>query len=33
MAKVNAAIAEARKSGTLGTLSQKWLRAPLPADF
>ncbi|MBC8924243.1 transporter substrate-binding domain-containing protein, partial [Escherichia coli] len=33
MQKVNDAIAGARKSGTLNSLSQKWLHAALPADL
>jgi polar amino acid transport system substrate-binding protein len=33
MQKVNDAIASAKKNGVLNALSQKWLRAPLPADL
>ena len=33
MQKVNDAIASAKKNGTLNTISQKWLRAPLPTDL
>jgi polar amino acid transport system substrate-binding protein len=32
-AKVDETIAKARKDGTMNAISQKWLRAPLPADF
>jgi polar amino acid transport system substrate-binding protein len=32
-AKVDETIAKARKDGTLNAISQKWLRAPLPADL
>jgi len=32
-AKVDATIAKARKDGSMNAISQKWLRAPLPADF
>jgi len=31
--KIDETIARARKDGTLNTISQKWLRAPLPADL
>lgn len=31
--KVNALIAQGIKDGTLNTLSQQWLKAPLPSDF
>ncbi|MGF6598580.1 polar amino acid transport system substrate-binding protein [Paraburkholderia sp. GAS448] len=31
--KVNETIARARKDGTMNTISEKWLRAPLPADL
>ncbi|AIP81782.1 transporter substrate-binding domain-containing protein [Burkholderia pseudomallei] len=31
--KVNEAIANAKKDGTMNAISQKWLRAPLPADL
>lgn len=31
--KVNEVIATAKTDGSLNTLSQKWLREPLPADF
>ncbi|TAL93741.1 MAG: transporter substrate-binding domain-containing protein [Paraburkholderia sp.] len=31
--KVDEAIAKARKDGTMNTISQKWLRTPLPADL
>lgn len=33
LAKVNEIIAKAKTSGELGKLSEKWLKAPLPADF
>jgi len=32
-AKVDETIAKARKDGTMNAISQKWLRAPLPAEF
>ncbi|SMG59110.1 transporter substrate-binding domain-containing protein [Paraburkholderia susongensis] len=32
-AKVDDTIAKARKDGTMNAISQKWLRAPLPADL
>ncbi|MCC8397567.1 transporter substrate-binding domain-containing protein [Paraburkholderia sp. MMS20-SJTR3] len=32
-AKVDETIAKARKDGTMNAISQKWLRAPLPADL
>ena len=32
-AKVDDAIAAAKKDGTMNAISQKWLRAPLPADL
>lgn len=32
-AKVDDAIAAAKKDGTMNSISQKWLRAPLPADL
>ncbi|HEY2606757.1 MAG TPA: transporter substrate-binding domain-containing protein [Paraburkholderia sp.] len=31
--KVDETIAKARKDGTMNAISQKWLRAPLPADL
>jgi polar amino acid transport system substrate-binding protein len=31
--KIDETIARARKDGTLNTISEKWLRAPLPADL
>lgn len=31
--KVDEAIATAKKDGTMNSISQKWLRAPLPADL
>ena len=31
--KVNETIARARKDGTMNAISEKWLRAPLPADL
>ncbi|RZF27928.1 transporter substrate-binding domain-containing protein [Paraburkholderia sp. UYCP14C] len=31
--KVDEAIAQARKDGTLNSMSQKWLKAPLPANL
>jgi polar amino acid transport system substrate-binding protein len=31
--EVDAAIAQAKKDGTLNTLSMKWLKAPYPADL
>ncbi|WP_028312761.1 transporter substrate-binding domain-containing protein [Derxia gummosa] len=33
LAKVNAAIAEAKKDGSLNAIALKWLHAPLPADL
>ncbi|QCP52353.1 transporter substrate-binding domain-containing protein [Trinickia violacea] len=33
MQKVNDAIANAKKDGTMNAISQKWLRTPLPADL
>ncbi|CAG9268464.1 ABC-type amino acid transport/signal transduction systems, periplasmic component/domain [Paraburkholderia unamae] len=33
MQKVNDAISGAKKNGTLNTISQKWLRTPLPTDL
>lgn len=33
LAKVNEIIGKAKASGELGKLSEKWLKAPLPADF
>ncbi|CAN5409846.1 transporter substrate-binding domain-containing protein [soil metagenome] len=33
LAKVNALLAESKKDGSLGKISQKWLGAPLPADL
>jgi polar amino acid transport system substrate-binding protein len=33
MQKVNEAIANAKKDGTMNAISQKWLRTPLPADL
>jgi polar amino acid transport system substrate-binding protein len=33
MQKVNDAIGSAKKDGTLNTISQKWLRAPLPTNL
>ncbi|MGF6960208.1 polar amino acid transport system substrate-binding protein [Paraburkholderia youngii] len=32
-AKVDETISKARKDGTMNAISQKWLRAPLPADL
>ncbi|MFM2486174.1 transporter substrate-binding domain-containing protein [Celerinatantimonas yamalensis] len=32
-AKINALITQALQDGTLSSISQKWLKAPLPADF
>jgi len=32
-AKVNALIAQALKDNTLNSLSEKWMKAPLPADL
>ena len=31
--KIDETIAKARKDGTMNAISQKWLRAPLPADL
>ena len=31
--KVNAVIAEAKASGELSTIAEKWLKTPLPADL
>jgi polar amino acid transport system substrate-binding protein len=31
--KIDDTIARARKDGTMNEISQKWLRAPLPADL
>jgi polar amino acid transport system substrate-binding protein len=33
MAKINEIIAEAKASGELNTISEKWLKAPLPANI
>jgi polar amino acid transport system substrate-binding protein len=33
LAKVNEVIAKAKSDGTLAKLSEKWLKAPLPAEF
>jgi polar amino acid transport system substrate-binding protein len=33
LAKVNAAIAQAKADGTLNTMSKKWFGAPLPANL
>ena len=33
MEKVNAIIADAKKDGSLNTISEKWLGAPVPADL
>lgn len=33
LARVNAIVAAAKSGGALGRFSEKWLKAPLPADF
>ena len=33
LTQVNAALTQAKKDGTLNTMSQKWFHAPLPANF